>query len=60
MACFAVCVVVGWVFLKWVGLSGALAATVIELLPIPVNDNLRIPIVCGGLMHLLLFFFFNL
>jgi len=54
VACLAVCTVIGWILLKWVGLSGALAATVIELLPIPVDDNLRIPVAAGGLMQLLL------
>lgn len=33
-------------------LTGALAAAAVELLPIPVNDNLVIPIVSGGAMTL--------
>jgi dolichol kinase len=56
LACFGVCAVVGWILLGWVGMLGAAAATIIELLPIPVDDNLRIPVVSGALMELLLVF----
>lgn len=38
----------------WVGLAGAGVATVVELLPIPVDDNLRIPILAGWVMQALL------
>jgi acyl phosphate:glycerol-3-phosphate acyltransferase len=38
----------------WIMLTGALVAAVVELLPIPVNDNLVIPVVSGGVMELLL------
>lgn len=55
LACFITCGIIGWFFLEWVGLLGAAAATVIELLPVPVDDNLRIPLVSGGLMQLLCF-----
>ena len=55
-ACFLVCSLVGYVLLGWVGVVGALAATIIELLPIHVDDNLRIPLVSGGLMQVVLFF----
>lgn len=50
-ACFVVCSLVGYLLLEWVGIVGAAAATVIELVPLPVDDNLRIPLVSGGLMH---------
>ncbi|HXY54411.1 MAG TPA: hypothetical protein VEM40_07055 [Nitrospirota bacterium] len=33
---------------------GALAAAGVELLPLPVNDNLAIPLVAGGIMELAL------
>ncbi len=33
--------------------AGALAAAGVELLPLPVNDNLLIPLVSGGVMQLL-------
>lgn len=57
LACFAVCyaltaVVPGIPFP--VGLVGALVATVFELLPIPLDDNFRIPLSAGFAMHLLL------
>ncbi len=52
LACLLVCSVVGWGLLGWVGLLGAAAATVIEFVPVPVDDNLRIPLVSGGLMQL--------
>jgi dolichol kinase len=51
LACLFVCAVVGWLLLGWVGLIGAVAATVIELVPIPIDDNLRIPLVSGILMQ---------
>jgi len=38
----------------WVGLVGALTATVFELLPIPLDDNFRIPLSAGFAMELLL------
>jgi dolichol kinase len=55
-ACFLVCSLVGFFMLGWIGVVGALAATIIELLPIPVDDNLRIPLVSGGLMQVVLLF----
>ncbi|MBU7014048.1 MAG: phosphatidate cytidylyltransferase [Theionarchaea archaeon] len=53
-ACFGVCSVVGWCALGWVGVAGAAAATVVELLPSPLDDNVRIPLASGSVMHLLL------
>lgn len=38
----------------WVMVLGALAAAGIELLTLPINDNLVIPIVSGGVMELAL------
>ncbi|MGD2250733.1 MAG: hypothetical protein PVF58_20235 [Candidatus Methanofastidiosia archaeon] len=54
IACLVVCAVVGWALLGTVGLYGAVAATIIEVVPAPVDDNLRIPLVSGGLMFLLI------
>ena len=34
-------------------LAGAIAAAGVELLPLPVNDNLSIPLVSGGVMSLI-------
>ena len=38
----------------WVMLVGVLIAAGVELLPVPVNDNLSIPIVSGGVMELIM------
>jgi glycerol-3-phosphate acyltransferase PlsY len=35
-------------------LAGALIGTAVELLPLPVNDNLLIPLVSGGVMEMIL------
>ena len=35
------------------GLVGAAVATLIEVLPLPVNDNVTVPIAAGGVMELL-------
>jgi dolichol kinase len=34
-------------------LSGAVTAAAVELLPVPVNDNLLIPLLSGGAMQLI-------
>lgn len=57
IACFVVCF--GLTLLMPgvpapVGLVGALVATVFELLPIPLDDNFRIPLSAGFAMELLL------
>ena len=57
LACFTCCVVVGLVF-YYAGLGvplltillGALCATVVEAMPLPVNDNLTIPLLSGAVM----------
>lgn len=57
LSCFAVCYALtllmpGIPF--HVGIIGALVATVFELLPIPLDDNFRIPLSAGFAMELLL------
>ena len=37
----------------WLAVLGALAAAVVELLRLPVDDNLTVPLVSGGLMAVL-------
>jgi dolichol kinase len=37
-----------------VGIIGALVATVVEALPLPINDNFSVPLLSGLCMHLLL------
>ena len=59
LACFAVCygltlITPGPNLPFPVGLVGAVVATVFELLPIPLDDNFRIPLSAGFAMELLL------
>ncbi len=56
IACFAVCVVIGLLIPDLtldVAIVGALAASLAELLPIPVDDNLRIPLIAAASMRFL-------
>jgi len=56
LACLATCLVIGWIIpgLPWrMTVVGALMATLIELLPIPLDDNLRIPLAAGFAMTLM-------
>ena len=54
-ACFVVCVVIALVKLHPViGIIGALVATVVEMLPFPIDDNLTVPLVSGAVMHFLM------
>lgn len=52
LACFVSCAVVGVVLLEsWPAtLAGSAVAAVIELVPIPVDDNLRVPICSAAAM----------
>jgi dolichol kinase len=57
-ACFGACLVVGVILTAvthvalWVVVVGAVCATVIEFLSLPVNDNLSMPLVAAGVMSL--------
>ena len=59
LACLVSCLLIGMV-MTWVGpvmvlpvaIVGAVAATLVELLPIPADDNLTIPIFSAGVMTL--------
>jgi dolichol kinase len=57
LACFASCLVIGLIVFGLKGfrifLGGAVVATLFELLPIPLDDNLRIPLSAGFTMMLL-------
>jgi glycerol-3-phosphate acyltransferase PlsY len=46
--------VTGVHLLMWVMILGVLVAAGVELIPLPLNDNLVIPIVSGGVMELAL------
>jgi len=56
LACFAVCLAAGWLIPELTlvqTLAGAAMATIVELLPVPLDDNLRIPVAAGFTMTLL-------
>ena len=58
LACFLSCVAVAWVYpgdpFTWrMMLGGAAAATIFELVPIPLDDNMRISLSAGFAMTLL-------
>ena len=53
LACLLVCVVIGLIIpgMGWTRtLVGAATATLVELLPVPLDDNLRIPLAAGFAM----------
>ncbi len=37
----------------WVGMIGALVATLVEAAPLPINDNFSVPLISGVIMHVL-------
>ena len=54
-ACFVVCAVIALVPLQPViAIVGALVATIVELIPFPIDDNLTVPLVSGTVMHFLM------
>jgi dolichol kinase len=61
-ACFVVCAAVVCAAIALVklhpviGIIGALVATIVELLPFPVDDNLTVPLVSGAVMYFLMQF----
>jgi dolichol kinase len=54
LACFVSCLLIGAALLDnvWVIVAGSLAAAVAEALPVPMDDNMRVPIVSGLVMQL--------
>ena len=54
-ACFVVCVAIALVKLNPViAIVGALVATLVELMPVPIDDNLTVPLISGAVMHFLM------
>jgi dolichol kinase len=55
-ACFICCLVIGFLLLdnSQVILFGALAAAIAEALPVPMDDNMRVPIASGFVMQFVL------
>lgn len=38
----------------WIGIVGAVVASIVEVFPFPVDDNLSVPVVSGAVMSFLL------
>ncbi len=54
-ACFIVCVTIALVKLNpIIAVIGALVATLVELIPFPIDDNLTVPLISGAVMHFLM------
>ena len=54
-ACFIVCVAIALVQLNpIIAVIGAFVATVVELIPVPIDDNLTVPLISGAVMHFLM------
>ena len=54
-ACFIVCVTIALVKLNpTIAIIGALVATLVELIPFPIDDNLTVPLISGAVMHFLM------
>ena len=54
-ACFVVCVLIALAKLNPViAVIGALVATIVELIPVPIDDNLTVPLISGAVMHFLM------
>jgi len=53
-ACLVVCLLVGWPLLPspWLAVVGAASATMAEVMPSPLDDNMRVPIFSGIAMQL--------
>jgi dolichol kinase len=54
LGCFLSCLIIGALLLDnpWVILTGAFTAAVAEALPVPMDDNMRVPILSGLVMQL--------
>ncbi|NIM19792.1 MAG: hypothetical protein GTO51_06055 [Candidatus Latescibacteria bacterium] len=54
MACFICCLLIGYLLLEgpWIMLVGAMSATIVEALPVPMDDNMRVPVASGLVMQL--------
>jgi dolichol kinase len=56
LGCFVVCLAIGLLIPRislHTAMAGALTASLVELLPIKVDDNLRIPLIAAGVMRFL-------
>lgn len=56
-ACLFMCVLVAVIvpgFPLWIGIIGAVTATIIEGITLPTDDNFSVPLISGLVMHILL------
>jgi len=56
-ACLFMCVLVAVIvpgFPLWIGIVGAVTATIIEGITLPIDDNFSVPLISGLVMHILL------
>ena len=54
-ACFVVCGVIALFWLNpIIGLTGAFVATLVELLPLRIDDNFTVPLISGTVMQLMI------
>lgn len=54
-ACFVVCAAISLFWLKpIIGITGAFVATLVELLPLRIDDNLTMPLISGAVMQLMI------
>jgi dolichol kinase len=57
LACLLICLAIGMLLTIWLEitpllvLAGAAIVAMIEILPLPIDDNLLIPLLCGGVMN---------
>ena len=56
-ACFLVCTSISLIWLNpIIGIAGAFVATIVELLPLRIDDNLTVSLISGIVMHLLMMY----
>ena len=62
LACLVSCLLIGMLMSRInpaitlpVALAGAVSATTVELLPIPIDDNLTVPLISSGVMTLMMY-----
>jgi dolichol kinase len=56
-ACLCMCLLVVLIIPGlplWIGLVGAIVATMVESMPFPIDDNFSVPLISGLVMHVLL------
>lgn len=55
LSCFFVCFLTGLIFLNWqYAAAGALIATIVELIPWPLNDNFWMPLISSAMLTFIL------